>query len=554
MNMKKKLRQAATLLPLVAAIASINQAQAGFTDDFGRPTINWNNTVKYNMMYRVADQDSSLLAGAQTNGGNFDDGNANFDKGVVSNRIELLTELDVIGENGFGGRVSALGYYDTVYNSKNDNPGFAGGAFPNHISESYNEFTDDTREVHGRDIELRDAFLFGRFMIGDSPLRFRLGQYSLVWGESLFFANNAIAGAQNGFDINRLMGDPTAEAKEFVLPVPQLSAELQLNQDISVAAYYQFDHEPNQLPAVGSYFSTNDSGVDGAEQLLLGPGLAANRTGTLDADNSGQFGLQVRWRLEETDLGFYVVRFHDKGYQQVIRLGAVPGVGVLPVSYYHTYHQDTTAYGFSASRSFNSVNLAMEASIRKDQSLASSGHAVDASALNPMLVASDNKDNPAYAVGDTAHLNLSAIWTVPRTALWEEANFIGEIAWNRLLDCNQSCEALDPNASRDAIAFRGVFEPTYRQVIPGLDLSVPIGIGYSPKGSRSSMGPGFPVENGGDFTIGLNGVYMGTWEISAAYTNFFGEEGLFFDEGNSFSYQQSLDDRDFFALTVRRSF
>lgn len=536
-------RKAAVLVGMALTMLPAGSALA--LEDFGSPSFNWNNTFRYGLLYRLQDQDAALIANP-----NLDDGNRNFDQGVVSNRLELLSELDMVYENGFGARVSGLGWFDTVYNRDNDHP----GATANHSSKPFNEFTDRTRELHGRDLELRDAFVFGRLNIGDSPLRFRAGQYSLVWGESLFFANNAIAGGQNAFDIDRLLADPTAEAKEFVLPVPQVSAELQLSPDVTLGAYYQLGYEPNRLPAVGSYFSTTDTAVDGAESILLGP-TRAPLTDIREPDDHGQYGVKLSWRLDDVDLGFYALRFHDKAFQQVVRLGAGPG-GVAPESYYLTYHQGTTAYGISASRSFGSVNVALEGSIRQDQALASS-HAADASGLAPpgVITPSDNDDNPAYAVGDTAHLNLSTIWLLEPGPLWQEANFVGELAWNRLLSCEQNCDtALDPNATRDAVSLRAVFEPTYRQVFPGLDLGVPVGIGYTPKGSRSSVGPGYPADNGGDITLGLSGVYLGTWQVNLAYTNFFGKTGAFLDDSQSFSYQQSLKDRDFLSLSVRRSF
>lgn len=563
-NTKKVPMRVAMALPLsMLAVAVMDVSSAQAMDGFSNPKVNWNSSINYNLMYRVRNQDSKLLANpGNRQSANIDDGNANFDRGIASNRLELLSELDLTFDNGWGARVSGIAWYDDVYNRGNDNPGFAGGAIPNHSSEKADKFTSRTREYQGRDAELRDAFVFGRTKLGDSQLRFRAGQYASLWGESLFFANNAIAGAQNAFDIDRLLRDPTAEAKEFVLPVPQLGAELQLSPGLSFGAYYQLGFVPNRLPAVGSYLSSNDTGVVGAENMFVGPGLVAPRAGERKADDYGQFGLQLRWRVKETDLGLYVVRFHDKAYQQVVNLGFDPAImGVRPTSYYLTYHEDTTAYGLSASRSFGNVNLAMEASIRKDQALASSG-AADASALVPPGVVrpSNNSSNPAYAVGETAHVNLSSIWLLDPGALWQEALFIAEIAWNRRLSCDKSCAALDPNATRDAWAMRAVFEPTYRQVMPGLDLSVPMGIGFSPKGSRSSVGPGYPAENGGDFTIGLKGVYFNSWQFNLAYTHYYGKTDAFLVEradGSAtpaFGYQQALKDRDFVSLTVRRSF
>ena len=550
-----------------AAAQAAEEADAPEAEGSGGLQFSWTNTVRYNAAFRVEGADRQLLGNP-----NLDDGDRNFDTGLVSNRLELLSELDAVAANGWGARVSALGWYDTVYNQDNDNPGFQGGAFPNHTSEQFNEFTEKTRDLHGRRIELRDAFVFGRADIGDTALTMRLGQYALVWGESLFFAQNAIAGGQSAFDIGRLLADPTAQAKEFVLPVPQASAQLQVTPTLTLGAYYQFRYRENRLPAVGSYLSTMDVAVDGAERLLLQPPFSADRTGDIDPSDSGQFGVQLRWRVAETDIGFYAIRFHDKDFQQVVRLGLVnvaPGAPapvfvVMPTSYYLTWNEDTTAYGVSASRSFGEVNVAMEASIRKDQALASAGHAADASALAPpgVIPGSDNNDHPAYAVGDTAHVNASAIWSLGPSALWREALFIGEVAWNRMLNCNLNCKspapgaapALDSNASRDAVSMRFVFEPTYRQVFSGLDLGVPLGVGYTPKGSRSVLGPSFPPEDGGDVTLGLNATYNQVWRINLAYTAFFGTAAPALDAAQSFSYQQSRADRDFLSLSVRRSF
>ncbi len=546
-------------LVITAGALSPAQSWASYTwesDDGWK--LDWNNSLRYSAMLRTDKRDSKLLSNP-----NLDDGDQNFSRGLVSNRGELFSELDLVHSSGFGARVSADGWYDSVYNRDNDNPGFAGGAFPNQLSTRSNEFTHSTRDQQGRQAELRDAFVFGRVQLGDTELSGRLGQHSLVWGESLFFANNAIAGAQSPFDVTRLIDDPTAEAKEFVLPVPQVSAQWQLTDSLSVGAYYQFRNVHNRIPASGSYFSVSDIVGSGAERLILDPasGLSAIRTSDHDAKDTGQFGLQVRWQVGEYDLGFYALQFHDKDLQQVTSLGQPFGpLGpVLPTSYYLAYHEDTHLYGFSASRSFGQLNLAMEASIRKGQSLATT-HAVDTSALGGPTP--DNRDHPAYAVGDTAHVNVSTIWTVPRTPLWNEANLAAEVAWTRLLKCTENCDdsvagvaALDPNATRDSWSMRAVFKPVYRQAMVGWDISVPMGVGFTPKGSRNPLGPAaVPAENGGDFTIGVGGLYMNAWDLNLAYTRFFGSAGAFLDGSNSYSYQQARADRDFVAFTVRRSF
>ena len=53
------------------------------------------------------------------------------------------------------------------------------------------------RTLHGRKAEILDAFLFGATDVGTARVSGRLGRHTVLWGESLFFGNNAIAGAFN---------------------------------------------------------------------------------------------------------------------------------------------------------------------------------------------------------------------------------------------------------------------------------------------------------------------------------------------------------------------
>lgn len=569
------------LRPIASVCAALMGAPAAHAVeiDVGNPDLKlrWDNTVKYSAAVRTGKQSDALLANP-----NNDDGDRNFSRGLISNRLDLLSELDAqIG--AFGGRVSAAAWYDTVYNRHNDNPGFAGGAAPNQVSVPYNEFTEATRTLHGRKAEVLDAFVFGRFDLGESRASLRLGRHSVLWGESLFFGANAIAGGQSPVDAIKLLSVPGTQFKEAIRPVPQLSGQLQISPSVSLGAYYQFRWEKNRLPAVGSYFSQLDVNPDGAEQMLL-PQAAnggifldgnAPRLANLTAKNSGQGGVQLRFRGEDTDFGAYLIRFHDKTFQQVANLGVrsviyVPGPGcvvsgsfatgptscglVAPASYRLAYHEGITALGISASRTFGGVNLAAEVSYRRNQDLASS-QAVDTSALGGP--ATDNADKPGYAVGNTAHVNLSMLWQLPSTPLFREATMAGEVAWNRVLKITKNPSAIDPKATRDAVALRFTLEPMVRQALSGLDLGVPIGLGWAPKGSRSmAIGPGtLPADGGGDLSLGLNGTYLDAWRIGLAYTHYFGTAGTFIEgSDNHYAYKQSLKDRDFVSLSVRRTF
>ncbi|MGJ7542441.1 DUF1302 domain-containing protein [Variovorax sp. LT1R16] len=556
----KKRRGIARHRPAMWAAASCVCASNALAFEFetGNPDLSarWDNTLKYSAAARVKGQSSGLTSLPNT-----DDGNRNFSKGLISNRVDLLSELDVVYAKRYGLRLSAASWYDDTYNRSNDNPGLAGGAFPNQVSAPYNEFTATTRRLHGRSIEALDAFVFGGFDLGQTRATVRLGNHSLVWGESLFFGANAVAGGMNPVDVIKLLSVPNTQFKEAIRPVPQVSAQWQLNPSLSFGAFYQFRWEPNRLPAAGSYFSGFDSNPEGGERLLLaGPGspFAANAGRLPDqrARNSGQGGVQVRWQGDESDFGLYLIRFHQRSHQQITNIGlaSASGGGFIPgpIGYRLAYQEGITALGASASRTFGDVNLAAEVSVRHNQDLAST-RANDTGFFTGLN--SDNSSKPAYAVGKTAHVNVNAMWTMPNSPLYNEASLVAEVAWNRVMSVTRNANALDPNATRDAVALRALFEPAYRQVLPGLDLSVPVGLGYSPKGSRSmALGAGaLPPSGGGDFTLGVKGTYLGVWHFSLAYTHFLGGQGPLLDGSNSYSYRQYLKDRDFIALSVRRA-
>lgn len=538
----------------LAAVAVLSASSAGAANiDTGNPdlSLRWDTNVKYSLAGRVKGASSTLLSNP-----NNDDGDRNFDKGIISNRVDLFTEVDAIWSGRFGARFSGAAYYDRVYNTTNDNPGFGGGAFPNQLSVPFNEFTDDTRDLHGRKTELLDAFVFGKFDLGEMKSTVRAGRHSVVWGESLFFGANAIAGGQQPFDVVKILSVPGTQFKEAIRPVPQISGQLQINSNVSVGAYVQTRWQESRSPAVGSYFSNTDPAVAGGETILLGPGIFAQRQADREPKDSGQGGVQLRVRTEQTDFGFYAIRYHAKFPTLVPLIGITPG-GPAPTGYYLAYPESITALGASASRTFGNYNVAVEASVRHDQPLASS-QGVDISAIAP-VPPTDLNDNPGYAVGRTAHINLSTIGSLGPSLLWNEATLLAELAWNRTLSITKNEAASDPNGTRDGWALRFLLEPTYRNVADGLDVGVPFGLGWAPPGSRP-LAAGNPnawiPEGGGDVSIGLNAAFRDTWRATLRYTHYFGSAGTFNTNtpDNAYSWKQTLRDRNFIAASLSYSF
>lgn len=532
-----------------------------FELESGNPdmAIRWDNTVKYSVAKRLKDPSAALASGDANV--NQNDGDANFKKGTISNRWDLLSEIDAVYKGQMGFRVSAAAWQDSVYTgspsggaygTNNANPGPGAALFP-----------DETKKIHGRNSEILDAFIFSKVDLdGGQTGTVRAGKHSVLWGESLFFGGNAIAGGMMPVDVVKLISVPGTQFKEAIRPVPQLSGQLQLNSDVSVGAYYQAKWQSNRLPGVGSYFSNDDHLVGGGQQLLLpvvpGFGAASNpaaggapvapRTGDVNPKNSGQGGVQIKIRGEDTDYGLYAIRFHNK-MPQSVGTGYLDGTfGPLPSTYAAVYHEGIRAIGASASKTFGEFNVAIEGSVRHNQDLAST-------------TANSMTGSPLYPIGNTGHINLSTLGALGAGPLWKEATFLGEIAWNRVLSVTSNADLLSTTGTRDGVAMRFVLEPMYRGVFSGVDMGVPFGLGYAPKGSRP-LAVGNPnawiPEGGGDMTIGLNFSYLDAWRLGLAYTRYYGPEAGItkMDATNTpqFTWGQTLKDRDFISASLRYSF
>lgn len=261
----------------VAGVAQAMEINTG-NEDF---KLRWDNTVKYSAAWRVKERSAVITEDVNT-----DDGDRNFSRGIVSNRVDLLSEMDA-SYRDVGLRVSAAGWYDRVYNQRNDNNSPIGS---NSVSVPANEFTSATKKVHGRQTEFLDVFLFGDIKLGGMTATVRLGKHTVVYGESLFFGSNGIATAQGPVDLVKLVTVPGSQFKEILRPVEQVSTVLQLNSHLTVGAYYQLRWKESLIPAAGSYLSPADFAGNGAELLLAGPGSAFGRGADMKAKNSGQGG------------------------------------------------------------------------------------------------------------------------------------------------------------------------------------------------------------------------------------------------------------------------
>lgn len=543
-----KFRLSALCLAMAGACSAMHAGTVyAFQIDTGNNDLrlSWDNTIKYSAAWRLNEPEGSVADNSVGVQANTNDGSQNFDKGLISNRFDLLSELDLRYKRKYGLRVSGAAWYDDVYNKSNDNPGFADGALVNSTSVRYNRFTDDTEKLHGRKAELLDAFVYGGFTVADMGLNLRAGRFTQLYGESLFFGNNAIAGAQSSLDLIKALSVPNSQFKEILRPTGQVSAQLQINSNVSIGAYYQLEWRKSRLPAAGSYFSFADFVDEGGESLILGPGMTVLRDGDIEPSDSGQGGVQVKIKSGNFEYGIYAAQFHDKMPQFYV----YPDAG----RYEQVFGENIRTLGFSVSTLVGETNIAAEVSYRHDMPLVASGNTV----ILPATLGADGDDRAAYPVGNTAHFNLSALSLFNENKLWDGASFIGEFAFNRRLSVSDNRNQLDPSATRDAGAVQFIFAPEYFQVMPGLDLQVPIGVGYGLFGRSSVNGVLFPSNGGGNISVGLKGEYMKAWQGSLNITHYYGSAGSVIKYDTAvpeLSYQNFHGDRDFISLSIQRTF
>lgn len=542
-----------TLLATAALLACTSAGALEF--DTGNPDVKlrWDNTVKYSLTARMKQRSPGLSTTTFGPGGvvgpnniNQDDGDNNFGRGLVSNRLDVLSELDLSMTN-FGGRISAAAWYDEVYNQGTDNTTLTSNNTP------ASAFPGETRKLMGRKAELLDAFVWGKFDLAGRPASVRLGRHTLLWGESLFFGANGIAGGQAPLDLIKLLSVPNSQFKEIARPTGKLSGQVQLTDSVALGGYVGYEWEKTRLMPAGAYLSTSDAMGPGATRINAGPTGVFQRAPDLEPPDSGQGGLQLRWRVDaiDADLGFYAIRYHATTPSNINNTLAGFPPALTAQSYRWLYHEGVRAFGTSIAKTVGDWSLAGEASVRQNTPLASAGQSV----IPAIGVGTgyNNSDNPGYAVGETAHAQFSWLASLGPSFISREASFVGEVAWNKRIKVTHNPQMLNPNADKSAVGLRMVYSPSYRQALPGVDLSPSVGLGYT-WGKSSAVGPGFGVDKGGDINVGLTAVYLGKWTASVNYVHFLGPQGPTLDNANNAQFKQALKDRNFITFSLRTTF
>jgi Protein of unknown function (DUF1302) len=554
--------------------------------------VRWDNSVKYTAAWRTGSADRAVANqhGAQPN---VDFGDLSFGTGQINDRIDLLSELDVKYKN-LGFRISGAAWNDAQYTKGTGSfpaapfsPPNNQAAFPASLGGgANNKFANAAKNTMGQQSELQDAFVYGKFDLGEQNLSVRLGNHSLIYGESLFLGANGMAAAQGPVDAVKALSLPNVQFKEIARPVNQLSANLTLGNDVTIGGYTQFEWKAHRIPAAGSYFSAADFVGDGGDLLLhpfgCQPALPSNspacgapgypfnnatglatRGQDFNGSDSGQFGLRLTFKAGDVDYGLYAAKYDDKSPISVLNVGSIAASGgaLGGGTYNLMYAKNISVYGGSFSTVLGGTNVAGEISTRQNTPLAVPGDLI----INSAVANADNDKNTPYARGKSLHLNLSAITLFGGNGFWGGASLVGELAYNQLLDVTYrpafaptAPDPLNSTHTDSATAMRVVFQPEFFQVLPNVDLQVPIGVGYGLSG-RSAVAQLSP-EGGGDLSVGLNATINRSWKAGLTMTHYFGPAGAAPSAATDpktstyASYKQYYADRDFIAFTLQTTF
>jgi hypothetical protein len=352
--------------------------------------------------WRMDDPDQRLIGIG--NGGlafstNGDDGNLAWKKGdMVSSAIKLTSDISVsMGDYGLFIRGSG------VYNQALEDADLFDPADyqPNPQKEQpLSELTAKEKAIKdhvGTDLDLLDAYVYGRWEIFDRALLVKAGRQVLNWGESVFVQHglNALLAA----DVNQLRV-PGWEIEEVQTPVGMAVVSFDVYENIGVEAFYQYEWQNTIIDAPGTLLSTNDFAGIGGTQANIGFGrVGENADGTtlcspppgagtfcvpfgstvprgqtIKPADDGQYGAKLSFYvpfLNDMDLAFYAANYHSR----LPVLSGTSRTGATSTSdtatYFVEYPEDIQLYGLSFNTTVPWLDVAVqgEYSLKRGQPL-----------------------------------------------------------------------------------------------------------------------------------------------------------------------------------------
>ena len=466
--------RARTVAALILGTGILVAAPPGAAIDGQSGEFKWSigTTLTYGLGVRLVEADPAIVgkaAGGTAFSVNGDDGNQNYDTGIFTNAGKVTADLEMSYRN-VGVFVRGFAFYD-VENEKGD--------------RARTPLSEAALDRVGSRAEIRDAFAWVRFDLGNQPGELRGGWQVINWGESTFIQGgiNAI----NPVDVSALRV-PGAEIRDALLPVGAFRLSVKPSRNTSLEAFYQYDWTKTKIDPVGSYFSTTDLAGDGATKVMLGfgsapdtipvgtsppgvtpVGVAVPRSADRGPKENGQYGVAFRLfvpSLGGTEFGLYYLNYHSRLPVIMARTGIPTGIGMpggyaSTAQYFLAYPEDIQLYGLSFNAQVGRTGVALqgEVSHRLDVPLQVDDVELLYAALTPLrllpavpqlaplrnlgnLLAATNQvgaygftqEISGYRLFDTTQVQMTATKAFSRVLGADQLVLVGEAAWSKVHD------------------------------------------------------------------------------------------------------------------------
>ena len=534
---------------VLAAIWSL-PTQA-FEINTGNPdlVVRFDNTVRLNYVQRVEEANSKVA-----NAWNNNDGDNNFSSGSpVSQRIDVLTEFDVVYQGNKGFRVSTSSWYDHAY----DNVGSNNNNAPNQIkdgrqtSQGMSNYAE--RYYNGISGEFLDAFVFaGTELDNGMMLDGKIGQTTNYWGETLFNTAHGNSFGQGAVNISKGLAVPGSEAKELFIPRKQIYGSWLLNEEVSLAAQYFFGWDNSRLPESGTYLGYNDPTQSGSDLSVI---VANNPFAAIPGANSklwlanghvykpqksGDYGLKASWSpewLDGTLSAFYretsdVLPYVGLKTNTALLANANNRISGNVGTYNQYYADDIKIYGLSLAKSVGSVTVGWDLNYRKNMPLRSLTASIvpDGTplAIGQAYAPGSTGEIPGSR-GDTIHSVLNGVAAFGNTPMWDSSSLALELAYDHVVSVDNKNSQLYKGSSwyqgQDKVtpnfwSIQGSFTPTWFQVFPSVDLSMPMTYSTGLSGVSAVNAGG--SRNAGSYSVGIAADVLNKYRFDLKYIDYFG--------------------------------
>jgi hypothetical protein len=357
---------------------------------------------------------------------------------------------------------------------------------------------------------------------------------------------------------------PGVELKEIFRPLNQVSVTIQPTNELTIAGQYYLQWESNIFPEGGSYLGMIDGMMNSGESFLVGPPLGVLfNSGDHTPNQARDWALKVAYSPEWLNgtLGFHYRNFSDKMPQVLANFGpiganafGIPAGAPVPKDYYFDYKSNIDLYGISFAKSILGISVGSEISYRRNMPLTSTWFA------------------PVGARGDTMHAVLNFLTLLPKTPVFDTGSAILEFAYGRYNRVSENADVFTgragyggvDRATRDNSTVTINLVPEWKQVLPGVDLAMPLNFSMGMHGNAATLTGG--TEGTGSYSAGLSFDVFAKYKIDLTYASFFGTvhpdptTGQILPPGMANAGQGAADaiallkDRDLLSLTLKASF